>query len=65
MNSSNTEAWEVYQMVGNEQAGITAQGIEAACELLQVEDPTEIYLKVTEISKRVRMFATPVGSIKE
>jgi hypothetical protein len=65
MDPSNAEAWQVYQMVGNEQVGITAQGIQAACELLGISDPTEIYLKVTEISKRVRMLAEPVMPVKE
>lgn len=41
-------------MVSNDASGITTQGIQAACQILEVSDPKECYVKVMEITKRIR-----------
>ena len=51
-------------MVSNDASGITSQGIQAACQLLDVSDSKECYMKVIELAKRIRMLSEPIKSIE-
>jgi hypothetical protein len=46
-------------MVSNDSSGITTQGIQSACQLLEVSDPKECYVKVMELTKIIRMSTEP------
>jgi hypothetical protein len=50
-------------MVSNDASGITAQGIQAACQILEVLDPKECYVKVMELAKKIRILTEPVKPI--
>lgn len=52
-------------MVSNDASGITTQGIQAACQILEVSDPKECYIKVLELVKRVRSINEAVKPIGE
>lgn len=52
---SNLEAWEVYQKACAEDSqGITAYGIEMACNDLEVKDKLEVKMKVKEFIVETR-----------
>lgn len=51
-------------MVSNDTSGITSQGIQSACQMLEVSDPKECYVKVMELAKRIRMITEPVKPIE-
>lgn len=50
-------------MVSNDASGITSQGIQAACQILEISDPKECYIKVMELSKKIRMLSESTKSI--
>jgi hypothetical protein len=55
INPNNLEAWEVFQKACAEDSmGISAYGIEMACNDLQVRDRLECKMKVKEVIAELR-----------
>jgi len=55
IHGNNIEAWEVYQKACAEDSmGITAYGIEMACNDLEVKDKLECKMKVKELISELR-----------
>jgi len=52
-------------MVSNDTSGITSQGIQSACQMLEVSDPKECYVKVIELAKEIRRLTEPVKLIED
>jgi len=51
-------------MVSNDTSGITSQGIQSACQMLEVSDHRECYVKVMELAKKIRILTEPIKPIE-
>jgi hypothetical protein len=61
----NEEAWEVYQLAVVDSMGISPSGVLAICQTLNVADPAECLMKITNLVTTIRGLKEEIRGPKE